>query len=439
MIKFFAISILLLTICFTAQSKNYYVSATKGNKSNSGRSPGKPKQTLQEAAILTRPGDTVFVMNGTYTNDCESCSVLEIAKSGTKNKYITYKNYPGHRPVIHFNGWAGISIASGASYIAVWGLEIIGNNEKITLKQALQQPGNCKSKKENFDPRFNGNGIAIEGKTKKHSHHIIIGGNKVHECGGGGIGAVHADYIIVEDNLVYNNSWYSLFGTSGISFYQFWEYDHAQGYHNIIRRNKCFNNNSFVPWFKTCEINDGNGIIIDDFRNKQNGSKLGNYNSRTIIENNVCWYNGGTGIHTFQSDHVDIINNTAFCNSQGSGLKAGQILSGLSDDNNIINNIMISDGSVPINSNYSNIRLTYENNLHYNITNPSKPIISVTSASCLYGNPQFLNPLKSLDADFRLQKNSPAINHGNLKWSSFDDLCVKNRTGRTADIGAYKY
>src|SRR5207237_4035106 len=118
-----------------------------------------------------------------------------------------------------------------------------------------------------------------------------IGRNTIHGCGGGGIGAVHADYITVEDNLVYNNAWYSVFGTSGISFYQFKNYDYATGYHNFVRRNRCFNNNSLVPWFKTCEINDGNGIIIDDFRNRQNGSKLGRYSSRTLIENNICCYN----------------------------------------------------------------------------------------------------------------------------------------------------
>ncbi|MES2266924.1 MAG: right-handed parallel beta-helix repeat-containing protein [Bacteroidota bacterium] len=378
-------------------------------------------------------------MNGTYTNDCETCSVLEIFKSGSKNKFITFKNYPGHKPVIIFNGWAGISIRSGVSYVAVSGFEVIGNNDKITLKQALQQPGNCKSKKSNFDPRFNGNGIAIEGKTNKYAHHIVIRNNKVHDCGGGGIGAVHADYITVEDNLVYNNSWYSLFGTSGISFYQFRNYDHAKGYHNFIRRNKCFNNNSFVPWFKTCEINDGNGIIIDDFRNRQNGSKLGRYESRTLIENNICWYNGGTGIHTFQSDHVDIINNTAYCNSQGAGLKAGQILSGMGDDNKIVNNILISDANVPINSNYSNTNLTYENNLHYNVTNPSKAIVNVTSPTCLSTSPLFVRAGNNISADFRLQQNSPAIDRGNTAWRSLSDFNGSLRKDGRADIGAYEY
>jgi hypothetical protein len=437
--RYFCLFLFLAINTTAVTARNYYVSATRGDEKNKGASPDKPKKSIQSAERLTKPGDTVFVMNGTYTNDCASCNVLDISRSGSKNRYITYMNYKGHTPIIRFNGWAGISIKSGVRYIKITGFEIIGNNTQVTLKQALQQPGGCQNKKGKFDPQFNGNGLTIEGKNGKHSHHIIIAGNSVHDCGGGGIGATQADYITVEDNLVYNNCWYSLFGTSGIAFYQFWNSNNANGYHNFIRRNKCYNNNSFVPWFKTCEINDGNGIIIDDFRNRQNGSKLGRYRSRTLIENNICWYNGGTGIHSFQSDHVDMINNTAFCNSQSSGLKAGQILSGMGDDNKIVNNILISDANVILNSNYSNSNLVYENNLHYNITYPSKAAISITSPSCIYQDPLFVNPGNSIKANFKLKSKSPAIDHGNSVSYSSTDFEKTPRIKGKSDIGAYEF
>ncbi|MET3981442.1 hypothetical protein ABIB62_003966 [Mucilaginibacter sp. UYP25] len=421
-------------------AKNYYVNAATGNKKFNGLSAGKAKSTIQDAANLTKPGDTVFVMNGTYINDCPSCNVTDITKSGKRNRYIIYTNYPGHTPRVKFDGWAGLSVKSGTSYIKIIGFEIIGNNAQVNLKKALNQPGGCKNKSGKYDPKYNGNGISIEGRGKKHSHHIVIAKNVVHDCGGGGIGAIQADYITVEDNLVYNNSWYSVFGTSGISLYQFWNYDRAKGYHNYIRRNRCFNNNSFVPWFKTCEISDGNGIIIDDFRNWQKSSNLGRYTGQTLIENNICWYNGGTGIHSFQSDNVDIINNTAYCNSQSNGLKAGQILSGMGANNRIINNILISDGLVILNSNYSNTNLVYENNLHYNITNPDKAVISITSPSCKYADPLFIKPLRSLQANFQLQNTSPAIEGGNANTYSSSDYNNKKRLrGSRSDIGAYEY
>ena len=435
------ISLFLLNIlAFTAMAKNYYVNAKSGNQKFDGLSSAHPKKTIQEAADQTKPGDTVFVMNGTYSNDCSPCNVLNVTKGGNKKKYIVYTNYPNHRPVISFNGWAGISVSNGASYINITGFEVIGNNSKVTLAKALKQPQSCANKKGSIDPKYNGNGIVVESSKKKRSHHIIIAKNIVHDCGGGGIGASQCDYVTVEENIVYNTSWYSLFGTSGIALYQFWNYDKAEGYHNIIRRNKCYNNRSYVPWIKMCKIYDGNGIIVDDFRNKQNGSKLGVYKSRTLIENNICWYNGGTGIHAFQSDHIDIINNTAYCNSRTPEFNPGQILVGVSNDNKIINNILVSDSNAAINSNYLNTNLTYENNLHYNITNPGKAKISVTSASCLNGlNPAFVNPTNNLKANFKPQVKSPVVGRGNTHvYSQADFEGTKRGQGKAVDIGAYE-
>ena len=421
-------------------AKNYYVSAHAGKAGFDGLTVKTPKKTIQQAADLTAPGDTVFVMNGNYTNACAPCNVLNIPKSGTRKKHITYINYPGHRPAIRFNGWAGISITKGVSYIKIEGFEVIGNNAKITLAKALKQPQSCANKKGQIDPAYNGNGIVIESIKKKRSHHIVISKNIVHDCGGGGIGASQCDYITVEENIVYNNSLYSLFGTSGIAFYQFFNYDKAKGYHNVIRKNKCYNNRSLVPWIKMCKIYDGNGIIIDDFRNKQNGSKAGEYKSRTLIENNICWFNGGTGIHAFQSDHIDIINNTAYCNSRARDFNPGQILSGVSSDIKIVNNILVADSSSVINSNYQNTNLTYENNLHYNITYPTRAIINVTSASCINGkNPAFIKPINSLNANFGLQNGSPCINRAHTRiYSTTDFNGVKRRTTSAACIGAFE-
>lgn len=432
--------LLLNIISLSTFSKNYYVSSKTGNDKFDGLSTSNPKKNIQQAANATRPGDTVFVMNGTYVNDCDVCNVVNITKGGKKDKYIVYTNYPGHKPVIRFNGWAGILMTNGVSYVKIAGFEVIGNNANVKLAKALRQPQSCANKKGQLDPRYNGNGIIVESKKNKRSHHIIIADNTVHDCGGGGIGASHCDYVTVEDNVVYNTSWYTLFGTSGIAFYQFYNYDNGKGYHNIIRRNKCFNNWSLVPWIKMCKIYDGNGIIVDDFRNKQNGSKLGDYRSRTLIENNVCWFNGGTGIHAFQSDHVDIINNTAYCNSRTPGFNPGQILVGVSNDNRIINNIMVANSLAVINSNYQNTNLLYENNLHYNITYPDKAIVNVNSPSCINGkDPGFVNPAKNLKANFNLKPNSPAANRGNTSIYSKNDFDGRSRLKNgTVTIGAFE-
>lgn len=437
--KFFCLGCLMLGY-LNCYAINYYVSAQKGNHKYSGLTPSAPKKNINEAAALSRPGDTVFVMNGTYVNTCPACNVVDITRSGNALKYIVYANYRGQHPVIKFTGWIGIAITNGASYIKIMGFEIIGANAKISLTKALRQQKSCANPKGDFEPLYNGNGIVVDGKTAKHSHHIVIAKNIIHDCSGGGIGATHADYITVEGNLVYNTSWYTVFGTSGIAFYQFWNFDNARGYHNVIANNRCYNNRSLVPWVKTCQLSDGNGIIVDDFRNKQNGSKLGPYRNRTLIQNNVCWYNGGTGIHTFQSDHVDMINNTAYCNSRTKGLNAGQILSGLSYDNRIVNNILVADSGIVINSNFHNSRLTYCYNLHFNITHPKREIVRISDKTCITGvNPQFIMPGNNLNANFNLKNTSPALRHGHPRIFSRVDFNGKKRALHNApDLGAYE-
>ncbi|WP_316790924.1 right-handed parallel beta-helix repeat-containing protein [Pedobacter frigoris] len=434
------LTILLSFSVIFCYGTSYFVSSSSGHKNNDGLSALHPKKLIQEAADLTKPGDTVFVMNGTYSNDCPTCNVVNIPVSGKAGEYIVYTNYKSHKPTIRFDGWGGISIRDGISYIKISGFEVIGNNAKVTLKEALKQPGSCANTSGTYDPKFNGNGIVIDGRNGKHPHHIVIENNTVHDCGGGGISAIQTDYITVENNLVYNTSFYSVFATSGISFYQFWNYDQKKGYHNVIKRNKCYNNKSLVPWFQICKLEDGNGIIIDDFENKQNGSVIGRYLGRTLIENNVCWYNGGTGIHAFQSSQVDIINNTAYRNSQTRPLNAGEILAVSSHDIRIVNNILVADKNNRINSNYKNTSIAYQNNLHYNITTPDKIKISISSPSCINGkNPNFELPKHGLDASFALQKKSPAINRANQNLYSNSDQTGKIRVkGKPADIGAYE-
>ena len=431
----------LFICCSNLVAKNYYVSSQYGKVTFKGISAKYPKPTIQDAADLTQPGDTVFVMNGIYTNDCPTCNAVTILHSGTGNKFIVYTNYPGHKPKIKFNGWAGFSISNGVSYIVINGFEVEGNNTKVTLSQAIKQPKGCLNRKGNYKPEYNGNGIAIFSTNKKYSHHIIVSKNTVYNCGGGGISALRSDYIIFEDNIVYNNSWYALFGTSGISLYQFKNFNFAKGYHNIIRRNKCYNNKNLVPWIQICSVSDGNGIVIDDFLNQQNHSTLGKYTGQTLVENNVCWFNGGTGIHVYLSDNVNIINNTAYCNSQSSELNAGQILASRSDNIKIMNNILVSDSLNVINSNYQNKRLAYIHNLHFNITYPKRIKIKITNSTCLDNeDPMFITPSNNLSANFKLLPNSPAIDKGATYYGSKTDFETKKRPKRwVTDIGAYEY
>ena len=432
-----AISFFILTQTIFAvplPPTTYYVSGM-GDDNNNGLSTTTAFRTLQMAANLVNPGDVVFAMNGIYSNQLPGYDVLWIARSGTASAYIEFKNYPGHSPKIKFTGWQGIKFNDGAAYIKVSGFEVEGNNANVTLANALNQPGSCANPTGASVPIYNGNGIASDGRDAVlKPHHLVVSNNVVHDCGGGGISMIQSDYITVENNVIYNNSWYTIYGASGISFWQLWNFDNnTSGYRNIIRNNRCFGNRLYVPWIGQCAITDGNGIIIDDTRNTQNGSTLGAYNGRTYVVNNIVWNNGGSGIHTYESEHVDIVNNTAYKNAQSTEL-SGEIFANASNDIRIYNNILVNPAGKGLNSNYSNTNVFYNYNLHF-----GGGTAALTGANTATGNPNFVNANATLNADFHLMVGSAALNIGTNSLAPTVDCEQNPRPSNNIDIGAYEF
>src|SRR5664279_1430152 len=143
---------ILLFIRFSVSGANYYVSGT-GKDINNGLSKSSPFLTIQKASNLTNPGDTVFVMNGTYKNIYSD--VVTVNRSGSADKKIVYMACPGHHPVLQFNGWQGFNVY-GSSYIAISGFEITGNNANMDSITAYTQRTNGNN------PLTSGNGISIQ-------------------------------------------------------------------------------------------------------------------------------------------------------------------------------------------------------------------------------------------------------------------------------------
>ncbi|MEH2409300.1 right-handed parallel beta-helix repeat-containing protein [Nostoc sp.] len=387
-------------ISTNATPKTYYVSGT-GNDKNSGVSSSSAFRTIQKAADMTNPGDTVLIMNGVYTNLPKAGSVVNIKHSGNAKAWIRYKAYPGHFPKIQHNTWHGILIANGASYIEINGLEVIGNNANVTLDYAMSQ----KTNKQN--PLTSGNCISIDGRTNGYVHHIRILNNKVHDCGGAGITVIEADYVKVDNNTVFNNAWYSVYGNSGISMLNNWNFDNNRGYKMFVTNNKSYNNRMYIPWIAVGRITDGNGIIIDSSRNDHN-SKLAAYTGRTLVKNNLTFNNGGSGIHAFSSDHVDILNNTAVLNNQSPEIKGAQIYANASSDVQILNNIFYAFPGKDINSNIRNKNVIYDYNIYMNSSK-----ISVKGSHDIVADSEFLSKhpaLEKISGDWKsqLDKQNPS-------------------------------
>jgi parallel beta-helix repeat protein len=425
-----------------ATGATYYVSGN-GNDTDTGRSETQAFRTLQKAADQTQPGDTVLVMNGEYTYPDPNNNILTINRSGTPDKWITYAAYPGHTPKLKSRNWQAISV-QGVGYIVIEGFTIEGNRDEITYEEALAQKDNLNS------PLTAGNCIGVStvyNDPNKRSHHIMIRKNTVSKCPGAGIYTNHADYITIEDNVVYDNAFYSPYATSGISNYQNWNSDQSTGVKMIIRRNVIYRNQNLVPFYYSNSdpnkrnITDGNGIIIDDGRNTQDfsGNKGRPYTGRTLIENNLVYENGGRGIHVFLSDNVDIINNTTYRNSAHPDIKEGEITAIWADDVRVYNNIISARSDRPANmiagtpgTPAGSETITFDYNLVYSGTG----FTSDQPNNKVGVDPQFVD----VDArDFTLQPESPAIDAGSSDPAAPDDLAGARRPqGKGVDIGAYE-
>lgn len=421
-----------------SSAKTYYVSGT-GSDSADGLTPQTAFLTLQHAADVTQPGDTVYAMNGTYTNTCSSCDVVDINTAGTANAWITFEAYPGQTPVVSFNGWAGFFVHYTAAYIQISGFTVVGNNYNVTLAQAQQQSTT------NPDPAFNGNCIVSDGRegtATQKPHHLKFLNNTIYACAGAGIGTAQSDYLTIAGNTIYDSAWYTIYDGSAISTYQDWNYDNTTGYKIFITGNRIFGNQNLIPDLDSGTITDGEAIIVDTNRNSTYDPTIGipAYVGRTLIDNNVIYGNGSAAIEAFESDHVDVVNNSSYndvLNSNVSG--RGEMNLNEASDVNVINNIFYaSAGQNPavVCCNASQVLLDY--NVYSGGTNYSG---TTAGPHDLTGNPLYVDPADAnrMNVLLTLSPGSPALGSGTSYLAPATDFLGNPRPGSDGyDRGAYQ-
>jgi hypothetical protein len=457
---------LLLIMAQAALAATWHVAGT-GNDANNGKTPKTAFRSLQKAADLVNPGDVVLVSNGIYTNNNKGNggAVLSIERSGRPDAWITWKAAPGHKPEVRPIGWTGIQVK--ASYHVLEGLTVVGNNDAIRLADALAD-----SKKEKADPYFNTNGICFDGrglKPEQKPHHLVIRRCVVGKCAGGGITGLEIDYLTVEDCQVFNNAWFMRYAGSGITLLNNWAFDDAPGYHVVIQRNLVWNNKTMVPWDRTGKLSDGNGILLDVTDQAQPGqgatnpnadavvkpepaannptgdatvgsppkpapaeSKRPEWKGRALIANNVSAYNGGSGIHTFRTKHVDIVNNTTYHNGQTVGYE--ELFANRSEDVVILNNIIVPHPNGKVTGNNRNTNVRWDYNLY-----PVAQQVMVGPHD-IVADPMFVNVQPDLaKANFQLAKDSKGRDSGCQELPQPTDLVGKKRPVQAGrDRGAFE-
>ena len=462
-------------------SQNYYVSANNGSDSNNG-SETTPFQTINRAISFVNPGGTIFVMNGTYQNNgygtvdtatntnMNNNHVVTINKSGSEGAYITLKNYPGHSPLIQFDGRGGIVISNNMNYIIIEGFEVVGPGASITYAEAYanREYKVLAASDPNDDINYNHtyfSGKGIWGGYGAH-HHIIIRNNIVHDTAGSGIRFNDSDHITIEYNEVYNTTWWTSSASSAVVFAETIassEADNGTDVKMVIRGNLVYNNWNRIPFYVT-QLPDNSGNTNPNYgtatyNNILDGQGLyvtrsdDNYYGTFLFENNVCVNNGKNGINFDNSLGASAIiqNNTLYYNgvheiiqdisvANGNPAHRGQKVGGIKA--NRVQNVTVANNIVVTRDNlFSAIELPNIsgsrptlNNIFLNGKLPSDdngvPYNFISCCNMIDVDPLFTQVPSSVNgaidisqANFELTENSPAINAGDSNYSpSYDFL-----------------
>ena len=474
------IYLIVIFLSTFSHAQDYYVSNETGSDGNDGLETS-PFQTINRAISEVEAGGTVYVMEGTYRNqnygtvdvsnyiNMNNPHVVTINKSGTAGAYITLKNYPGHTPIIQFDGRGGIVISNDMNYIIVEGFEVVGPAASITYAEAYVNREYKVLAASDPDDDINYNhtyfsGKGIWGGYGAH-HHIIIRNNIVHDTAGSGIRFNDSDHITIEYNEVYNTTWWTSSASSAVVFAETiasTEADNGTDVKMVMRGNLVYNNWNRIPFYVT-QLPDNSGNTNPNYgtatyNNILDGQGLyvtrsdDNYFGTFLFENNVCVNNGKNGINFDNSLGASAIiqNNTFYYNgvheiiqdisvANGNPGHRGQKVGGVKA--NKVQNVTVANNIVVTRDNlFSAIELPnisgsklVLNNIFLNGKLPSDdsgvPYNFISCCNLIDVDPLFTEVPSSVNgaidisqANFELTENSPAINAGDSAYSPLDDF-----------------
>ncbi|WP_411105067.1 choice-of-anchor Q domain-containing protein [Streptomyces sp. cmx-4-9] len=270
--------------------------------------------------------------------------------------------------------------------------------------------------------------------TGAPSHHIEVTGNEVHDCAGGGISAIDSDHVTISGNHVFGTSWYAVYATSGISVLTPRDVGGGEAgtYKIRVTGNRVHYNETKIKWEKCGCYSDGNGIIIDTLKGDADHPA---YKGRVLVANNLSYDNGGSGIHSYKSQHVDIVHNTAFANGRSTRMDSyANIFAHDSTDVRLLNNIAHGRPGQATNSTSRNVDVTYDYNIYFGGKAPE-----VRGANDVVADPKLVRTGTGADADFRLSEGSPAAGSGTPFAAVTTDFTGARRALGTPDRGAYGF
>ncbi len=347
------------TAVFAAPQANTYYVAIDGADTNSGTFAS-PWRTLQHAADMLAPGDTVYVRGGIYNER------VRITHSGTSGNVITFAAYPNETPVIDGtgirvkSGWDALVHIQNASYLKFQGFEIRNFKtrriNRVPIGILVRGAGayieiranRIHDIKTNYQGVVGGDahGIAVYGTQAPQSlNHLVIAENELYALKLGSSEALVVNGNVEQFEITHNtvrdanNIGIDAIGFEGVAPDE--TYDRARD--GVIADNLVYNIDSFAnPAYQgersaDCIYVDGGTRIIIE-RNTAHHCNIGielaseHYGKATsyiTLRSNFVYQNSKGGIFIGGYDrqrgstqHCIIVNNTTFDNdtrAQGNG------------------------------------------------------------------------------------------------------------------------
>lgn len=499
------LSILFYSLSFTQTT--YFVDQQNGKNSNNGTTLSTAFNSIDKAIGNVKPGDIIEIVgtyknpsyNSNYSYNSESDSHLWHSENtirinnlnGSANNFITLKAHNSNT-VLKGDG-ANIFRITNSTYLKIEDFNIEGEVENIPLSTAnkLQfvyiiddhnlagsttNPKASDIRFRNEDETNDSDNFVEETDTytdisnKKvirpsyidtrglyisNSSNIIIHNNTIHHTPGGGLRVSDGKHITITENEIYRCSVKSYSGTHALVVTKTQPIA-SSNYSVEILRNKIHHNyNEQYSWSPsktiiTPRIDEGKGISLQ----RNNLSDWINGKGRILVANNLCYWNGFSGVHTNDGYRIDFINNTCYLNSYTNSItyseqtQKGQnigISAQSSNDIKMINNISVIDtdwGGFALSAGgTSNLEVNNNIIFGYNGTVSEDSDVKNVDVNTLKTNPMFVNTpdhLLESQYDFNLKNNSPAIGIALTSFTPSDDF-FGNIRDSSPDLGAIEY
>ena len=402
---------LVLAIGRDARATDYWVK-NGGSDGASGLSAAAAWATLNHAAGLVNPGDTVHVLDGSYQG-------FDLRRSGTAANPITFQAEGSNAQITADNGTTpdGINVEN-AAYIVIDGF-VVNNRSRAGIRVAVSQFVTVK----NCHTGFNGTWGIFSG----FADDFTIENNETHHSQ-----TQHGIYVsntctrpIVRGNLVHDNYANGIHMNGDVSEGGVGMISNALVEGNVIHANG---------------VGGGSGINMDGVKD-------------SVVQNNLLYDNHASGISLY---HIDasagstnnlVVNNTIIVASDGRwAVNINSNSTGNTIRNNILWNLHPWHGAITIDStSRTGFHSDHNAVISRFSTDGGDTVLDLPSwqalgydAGSFVADPSvlFVNP----SSDFHLLGSAPAVDTGSPAGAPSVDLDGNPRpAGAGFDVGAYEF